>query len=104
MTKRFSDFGQNEVFSAFSYFLSIFTIFIAKKKAPWSDSVINRAKYRNNNVVFLNFIADMLGSRDVKISDNFFLSLNFSKLAHVRSLKEGIIEGWRAELMLGEQI
>ena len=48
--------------------------------------MINQAKSDKNNDIFLNFVADTLGLRDIKISDNFFLSLNFSKLAHVISL------------------
>ena len=46
----------------------------------------NQAKSEKNNDVFLNFVADLQGSRGYKISDNFFLSLNFSTLAHVTSL------------------
>ena len=49
---------------------------------------MNQAKSDKNYDIFLNFVADTLGLRDIKISDNFFLSLNFSKLAHVRSLEE----------------
>ena len=48
--------------------------------------MINQAKSDKNNNIFLNFVADMPGSRDIKISDNFFLSLNFSELARVSSL------------------
>ena len=35
----------------------------------------------------------MLGSTDIKISDNFFLSLNFSELARISSLLGGLIGG-----------
>ena len=56
------------------------------KKALWSNSMINLAKSKKNNDVFFNFVADLLGSRGYKISDNVFLSLNFSELAHVTSL------------------
>ena len=48
--------------------------------------MINLAKSKKNNDVFFNFVADLLGSRGYKISDNVFLSLNFSELAHVTSL------------------
>ena len=48
--------------------------------------MINQAKSDKNNDIFLNFVADTLGLRDIKISDNFFLSLNFSELACFSSL------------------
>ena len=88
MTTRFSYFGQNNVFSAISHFLLIIIIFIAKK-ALWSDSMINQAKSKRNSDVFLNFVADLPESRGYKISDNVFLSFNFSELAHVTSLVIG---------------
>ena len=90
MTTRSSDFGPNKVFSAFFYLLLIITIFIAKK-ALRSDPMTNQAKFNKNNEDFLNFVADLLGSRGFKISDNFFQSLNSSKLAHISSLHLMII-------------
>ena len=47
---------------------------------------MNQAKSDKNYDIFLNFVADTLGLRDIKISDNFFLSLNFSELARFSSL------------------
>ena len=47
---------------------------------------MNQAKSDKNYDNFLNFVADTLGLRDIKISDNFFLSLNFSELARFSSL------------------
>ena len=46
----------------------------------------NQVKFLTNDDDYLNFVADLLGSRGFKISDNVFLSLNSSKLAHVSSL------------------
>ena len=57
--------------------------------------MINQAKSDENNNIFLNFVADTLGLRDIKISDNFFLSLNFSELARFSSLL--IIESFGSE-------
>ena len=48
--------------------------------------MINQAKSDKNKDIFLNFVADTLGLKDIKICDNFFLSLNFSELAHFSSL------------------
>ena len=48
---------------------------------------MNQAKSDKNYDIFLNFVADTLGLRDIKISDNFFLSLNFSELARFSSLQ-----------------
>ena len=50
--------------------------------------MISQAKSDRNNDIFLNFVADTLGLRDIEISDNFFLSLNFSELARFSSLIE----------------
>ena len=49
--------------------------------------MINQAKSDKNNDIFLNFVADTPGLRDIKISDNFFLSLIFSELARFSSLQ-----------------
>ena len=50
----------------------------------------NQAKSEKNNDVFLNFVADLQGSRGYKISDNFFLSLNFARSAHMTCLLKGL--------------
>ena len=47
---------------------------------------MNQAKSDKNYDIFLNFVAHTLGLRDIKITDNFFLSLNFSELARFSSL------------------
>ena len=52
---------------------------------------MNQAKSDKNYDIFLNFVADTLGLRDIKIFDNFFLSLNFSELARFSSLIEKTI-------------
>ena len=44
MTTRFSAFCQNEALKASFYFLLIITIFIAKKKVLWTDTVKKLSK------------------------------------------------------------
>ena len=61
---------------------------------------MNQAKSDKNYDIFLNFVADTLGLRDIKISDNFFLSLNFSELARFSSL----VTDWQSNRWTEKQI